>query len=85
MDKLLLQRIEELRNAIAWSKEHGGLTTGQRICIHQEIAVMLQHVEEGGIFFLPHYAIIGKALQEKVDHINQVIKNTSWRKQECKY
>lgn len=84
----LLQRIEDLRNVAAWSSEHGGLTSGQRICLHQERAGCLRQVaaiENDS----PYQGIEGYKipvqLEEKVQHILGVIENTRWIKQEVKY
>ena len=82
----LRQRIEGLRNVISWSYEHGGLSSGQRICIHQEIAGLLQQIEalEIGSFIYGSYQIPAH-LEEKVQHFLQVIENTNWEKSEIKY
>jgi len=86
--KNLPQRIETLQNVIAWSRENGGLKTGQRICIHQEIAGRLKQIAAiendspyQGIetYKIPEY------LEEKVQHITGIISNTNWIKQEPKY
>ncbi len=87
MKQELLQQIEDLKNVIAWSKEHGGLTSGQRMCIHQEIAGILQNIdaEESGEVRVLKSCRLGFSLKEKVSHISGVIKNTKWIKQEIKY
>lgn len=84
----LLQRIENLKNAAAWSKENGGLTSGQRICLHQERASCLKQVAAIE-FDSPYQGVEGykipDALNQKVQHILGVIKNRNWIKQEPKY
>ncbi|MGB8705316.1 MAG: hypothetical protein WCD31_09825, partial [Gillisia sp.] len=70
-------RMYDLRNAIAWSFENGGLTAGQRTCLHQQIAQMLHYGDEA--------APLRPELEQKVQHILRVIKDTGWEKQEVKY
>lgn len=80
------ERIAALGEVIAWSKENGGLSVGQRICLHQEragIFKIMAALEYGepvmGIYRIPRH------LEEKVQHIQKVIVNTQWEKQEIKY
>lgn len=86
MKQQLLQEIEDLKNVIAWSKEHGGLSTGHRICIHQQIGKLLQSIDalEDDTWGVMVYGLSNE-LSEKVKHIHEVIKNTHWIKQEIKY
>lgn len=88
MKDLLPQRIETLQNVIAWSRENGGLKTGQRICIHQEIAGCLKQIaaiENDSPYQWMETYKIPKDLEEKVQHILGVITNSNWIKQEPKY
>ena len=87
MKEDLLTEIEDLRNVIAWSKEHGGLTTGQRIMVHQHIAQILKVIQllEEGINSTIAFCELPKPNNEKIKHILGVIKNTNWEKQELKY
>ena len=82
----LQNRIYQLRNVIAWSFQNGGLTSGQRICIHQEIAANMAQMDavlEGhfiyGIYSIPDH------LEKKVQHFLEVIENTNWKKQIITY
>ena len=88
MIQVLSQQIEDLRNVIAWSKEHGGLSVGQRICINQEIAGCLKQavaIENDSPYQRIEGYKIPEHLEQKVAHIKGVIKNTKWIKQEIKY
>lgn len=80
-------RIGDLRNVIAWSLENGGLTAGQRILIHQEIASLLARNEaiETEEVALVNINRIPVYLEEKVIHILSRIRNTKWQKTEFKY
>lgn len=84
----LLDRIDNLKKVVAWSMEHGGLTSGQRICIHQECAGCFKKI--GALLFdscyqnTPTYKI-PENIEQKVTHILQVIENTGWIKEEIKY
>jgi hypothetical protein len=88
MKEGLLEELENLRQVLGWSKEHGGITSGQRICIHQECASHIKKIaaiendspyQNCGGYKIPDH------LQEKVQHIQMVIKNTGWIKEEIKY
>lgn len=77
------KRISQLREVISWSFQNGGFSAGQRICIHQEIAsymkeidAVMYEVEPENVYRLP------QALQQKVQHVIQVIRHTEWKKQE---
>lgn len=80
-------RVANLRNVLAWSKEFGGLTSGQQTSIHQEIAARLQNIEalewddEG---FINDFSV-SLIIEGKINHILMVIKNTGWKRQEIKY
>ena len=83
----LVRRIEELRNVIAWSKEKGSMNSGQRTCIHQEIAYRLNQIDawDNHEPFAETGYRISEELEEKVQHILGVIVATAWEKQELKY
>lgn len=86
MKESLQNRIKALQNAIAWSRENGGLTTGQRICIHQDIARAMHNLEalnDGMEATHPQY--LPEGLEEKTAHIIRVIRDKNWEKQELKY
>ena len=92
MTQALSQQIEDLRNVIAWSKENGGLTIGQRICINQEIAGILKYISvlecvEGEELTKTNFprTTLPPHLEQKVNHITGVIKNSNWKKQFVKY
>lgn len=86
MEEILQDRIDQLRDVIAWSKENGGLTDGQRICLHQIIAKSMHDIEslKEGIEISATFDLPGK-IAEKVPHIHRVIRNTNWQKKEFKY
>lgn len=77
------KRINQLRDVISWSYQHGGLSAGQRICLHQEIASLMRDIDSVvyGDKIINSYKIPEK-LQEKVIHILMVMQNTEWKKQE---
>lgn len=84
----LQQRIEDLQEVASWSRANGGLTTGQIICLHQERAGCLRQVaaiENDS----PYQTIAGYKipahLEQKVNHILRVIRDTGWKKEEIKY
>lgn len=86
MQEILQERIDQLRDAIAWSKENGGLTTGQKICIHQDIARAMQNIvalNEDMAILHPQY--LPEEIEEKTAHIIRVVKDNNWVKQELKY
>ena len=77
------RRIEKLREAISWSFQNGGLSSGQRTCLHQEIASWLRDIDAVIYGFnLRDCYRIPPRLEEKVQHILKVIENTGWKKQE---
>ncbi|MCH4824270.1 hypothetical protein ML462_13925 [Gramella lutea] len=84
----LKRRIIDLKLVLGWSLENGGLTTGQRTCLHQECAGSLKQISaiENDS---PYQGIdgykIAQDLEQKVTHILRVIDNTGWVKQEVKY
>jgi len=84
----LLDRISDLKKVTGWSMEHGGFTSGQRICISQERAGCLKQITAIENCS-PYQGIAGykipEHLEEKVHHILGVIKNTGWIKEEIKY
>ena len=86
MEEILQDRIDQLRDVIAWSKENGGLTDGQRICLHQIIAKSMHDLEslKEGIEISATFVFPNK-IAEKVPHIIRVIQNTNWQKKEFKY
>lgn len=84
----LQQRTQDLLEVAAWSRQNGGLTNGQIICLHQERAGCLRQIaaiENDS----PYQGITGyqipKHLEQKVNHILRVIKDTAWEKKEIKY
>ncbi|UGU15185.1 hypothetical protein LS482_16050 [Sinomicrobium kalidii] len=77
----LLNRQFLLQNVLAWTFEHNqGLTPGQRICLNQERAGIMQALEalEFGHQIIRY--MIPAHLEEKVQHIAMVIRNTGWEK-----
>lgn len=76
----ILQRLHDLKEVAAWSLENGGLTPGQRICLHQERAGRYKQLAalDNGDPLWPTYQM-PPHLQEKVTHILLVIKNTKWK------
>lgn len=77
------ERIADLREVISWSIEKGTLSVGQRICLHQEIASLLQEIDALTYAFpIMRSYRISPALEEKIQHFMKVIINTGWEKQE---
>ncbi len=84
----LQQRIEDLQEVAAWSRAKGGLTTGQIICLHQERAGCLRQlaaIENDSPYQRIDGYKIPAHLEQKVNHILRVIKDTGWQKEEIKY
>lgn len=78
----LLERIGFLRDIQAWSLEHNrGLTEGERICISQERAALMNLIDGISNETATYYAIPFK-LEEKVQGIARVIYATGWERQD---
>jgi len=86
--QMILQRIEDLRTAFAWSLEFQVmLSVGQRICLNQERASWMQYLSSQNTDFpmdKPKYQI-PIHLEAKVKWILKEVKMTNWVKKQEYY
>ena len=84
-DKEIYKRIDFLREVLAYSLAHNGtLTSGERICLHQECGAWLKVLyileqEDPEDMPQPFY-VIPDDLRAKTEFISQKIKDTKWKK-----
>jgi len=76
-EKKAFNRIENLIDAHAWSRQNNKvtITAGERICLTQERAALMRFID--GTVTEPKYKISAN-LNHKVEQIKAIIKSTNW-------